>query len=148
MACWPSETEGMLLLLHYRLEVPMNELSVLWQDATLENFIVNDEAHNEMMQIARAAHFKQDFKIFQPTFFSLGHSDGNLCKPHMFKVQHLFLVWLMLQKMHCHLFSVWLQVYLYLVLMPAHHSGSSRSVDSNISQSSRTINFRSKVNFE
>ena len=72
-----------VFLSNFRCNMPMNELSILSQDTTPEGFIVNDEAQNEMIWIGRAAHLNHDFKIFQRTFFFLGHSDENVGKPRV-----------------------------------------------------------------
>ena len=115
--------------------MPMNELSILSQDATPEGFIVNDEAHNEMMHIGRAAHLKHDFKIFQPTFFTFGKSDENIAKPH---VQSTALI-PGLNDLEKDALSSLISLASSLSVPGSYGSsglGSSRSVDSNISQSS------------
>ena len=118
-----------------RLQMPMNELSILSQDATPEGFIVNDEAHNEMMCIGRAAHLNHDFKIFKPTFFTFGKSQENLAKPHVQSTSSIP----GLNDVEKDALSSLLSLASSLSVSGSNGSselGSSRSVDSNISQSS------------
>ena len=117
------------------LDPPMNELSVLSQDATPEGFIVNDEARNEMMHIARAAHLNHDFKIFQLTFFSLGKSQEDFLRPLVQSSTSFPSV----NDCQKDALSSLLSLASSLSVSGSHGSSSacsSRSVDSNISQSS------------
>ena len=50
-------------------ECNLKEMSILSEDKPPEGFILNDHAFNEMMRIAKAAHMRQDFRIYQGTFF-------------------------------------------------------------------------------
>ena len=50
-------------------ECELKEMSILSEDKAPEGFILNDHALNEMMRIAKAAYMRQNFRIYQPTFF-------------------------------------------------------------------------------
>ena len=103
----------------------MKEMNIIFDDCVPEGFIVNEEARNEMLRIGRAAHMKQDFTIFQPTFFSVrkhGHVPQARNNPTFDLPQNYpFMAGLGLQSSSSQGSSLF---------------GSSRSVDSNISQSS------------
>ena len=109
----------------FRFDTPMNELSLVTDNDAPQGFIINDEAKNEMLRIGRAAHLNHDFQIFQPTFFSFDKFESNAKEPHVHGSPHDPLSSL-----------VSLGSNISGSYGGSRGIGSSRSVDSNISQSS------------
>ena len=113
-----------------RSDTPMTELSVFTDSSTPQGFIVNDEAKNEMLRIGRAAHLNHEFKIFQPTFFSLDQNETTAQQPSVHSSQSIPVFSPDPQDPLSSLFS------LNSTTSGSLGIGSSRSVDSNISQTS------------
>ena len=115
----------------YRSDTAMTELSVFTDNSSPQGFIVNEEAKNEMLRIGRAAHLNHDFQIFQPTFFSLDQNQTTAQQPSVHSSRTIPAV---SNDPNDPLAS--------LLSLNSTTSGSfglgssSRSVDSNISQSS------------
>ena len=48
----------------------VKEICLLFEDAPPEPLIINVQALQEILRIARAAHFQNEFTIVQPAFFA------------------------------------------------------------------------------